>query len=134
MTGPYRNLDWTGVQNHTLVRSQNSGPDCLQISPVWSGPSPTVQSGPVSLLILKLLVLWLPGYQVVVAEAGHNCGWLNVWLVELWQQAWLCVSCDYSIRSSHIAGQSHSSRSRCIENWIYDGKSGNRGLVTRVTI
>ena len=44
-TGPYRSPDWTGLQNHTSVRSQNSGPDCLQISPVRSGPSPTVRSG-----------------------------------------------------------------------------------------
>ena len=44
-TGPYRSLDRTGLQNHTSVRSQNSEPDRLQISPVQSGPSPTVRSG-----------------------------------------------------------------------------------------
>jgi hypothetical protein len=44
-TGPYRSPDQTGLQNHTSVRSQNSGPDRLQISPVRSGPSPTVRSG-----------------------------------------------------------------------------------------
>jgi hypothetical protein len=44
-TGPYRSPDQTGLQNHTSVRSQNSGPDRLQISPVRSSPSPTVRSG-----------------------------------------------------------------------------------------
>ena len=58
----------------------------------------------VGLLVPELLVLRLPGYRVVVAEAGHNCGWLNVWLVELWRQAWLHVGRDYSVRSSRIAG------------------------------
>ena len=81
----------------------------------------------VRLLVPELLVPQLPGYWVVVAEASHNCGWLNIWLVELWWQARLCVSRDYSIRSSHIASQSYSSRSCCIANWIYGGKSGNRG-------
>jgi hypothetical protein len=81
----------------------------------------------VGLLVPELLVPQLPGYQVVVAEAGHNCGWLNVWLVELWWQARLHVGRDYSVRSSCIAGRSHSSRSRRIANWIYDGKSGNSG-------
>ena len=81
----------------------------------------------VGLVIPELLVLQLPGYQVVVAEAGHNCGWLNVWLVELWWQARLHVGREYSVRSSRIAGRSHSSRSRRIANWIYGGKSGNSG-------
>ena len=81
----------------------------------------------VGLLVPELLVPRLPGYWVVVAEAGHNCSWLNVWLVELWQQARLYVGCDYSVRSSRIAGRSHSSRSRRIVNWIYGGKSGNSG-------
>ena len=80
----------------------------------------------VGLLVPKLLVPQLPGYRVVIAEAGHNCGWLNVWLVELWRQAWLRVGRDYNVRSSRIAGQSHSSsRSHRMANWIYGGKSGN---------
>ena len=79
----------------------------------------------VGLLIPKLLVLQLPGYRVIVAEARHNCGWLNVWLVELWWQAQLRVSRNYSVRSNCIAGQSYSSRSRHIVNWIYGSKSGN---------
>ena len=78
----------------------------------------------VGLLVPELLVLRLPGYRVVIAEAS---GWLNVWLVELWQQARLYIGRDYSIRSSRIAGQSHSSRSRRIANWIYGGKSSNSG-------
>ena len=57
----------------------------------------------VGLLVPKLLVPQLPGYRVVVAEAGHNCGWLNVWLVELWQQVRLHIGRDYSVRSSRIA-------------------------------
>ena len=81
----------------------------------------------IGLLVPELLVPQLPGYQVVVAEAGHNCGWLNVWLVELWRQVRLHVGCDYSVRSSCIAGRSHSSRSRHIANWIYGGKSSNSG-------
>ena len=81
----------------------------------------------VGLLVSELLVLRLPGYRVIVAEAGHNCGWLNVWLVELWRQAQLHVGRDYSVRSSRITGRSHSSRSRRIANWIYGGKSGNSG-------
>jgi hypothetical protein len=81
----------------------------------------------VSLLVPKLLIPQLPGYRVVVAEAGHNCGWINVWLVELWRQAQLCVGHDYNIRSSHIAGRSYSSRSCRIVNWIYGGKSSNSG-------
>ena len=48
-----------------------------------------------------------------------------IWLVELWQQARLHVGRNYSVRSSRIAGRSHSSRSRSIANWIYGGKSGN---------
>ena len=44
-TGPYDSPDWTGPWDRTSVRSQNSGPDCLQISPVRSGPSLTVRSG-----------------------------------------------------------------------------------------
>ena len=59
----------------------------------------------VGLLVPKLLVPQLPGYRVVVAEAGHNCGWLNVWLVELRRQARLRVGRDYSVRSSRIAGE-----------------------------
>ena len=82
----------------------------------------------VGLLVSELLVPQLPGYRVVVAEAGHNYGWLNVWLVELWRQARLYVGRDYSVRSSRIAGRSHNSRSRCIANWIYGGKSGNSGI------
>src|SRR5580692_6351409 len=82
----------------------------------------------VGLLLPELLVLWLPGYRVVVAEAGHNCSWLNVWLVELWRQVRLYVGRDYSVRSSRIAGRSHSSRSRRIANWIYGGKSSNSGI------
>jgi hypothetical protein len=81
----------------------------------------------VGLLVPELLVLQLPGYWAVVAEAGHNCSWLNVWLVELWRQARLHVGRDYSVRSSRIAGRSHSSRSRRIANWIYSGKSGSSG-------
>jgi hypothetical protein len=81
----------------------------------------------VRLLVPELLVPQLSGYRVVVTEAGHNCGWLSVWLVELWRQAWLHVGRDYSVRSSCIAGRSHSSRSRPIANWIYGGKSGNSG-------
>jgi hypothetical protein len=81
----------------------------------------------VGLLVSELLVPQLLGYQAVIAEASHNCGWLNVWLVELWRQAQLYVGRDYSIRSSRIAGRSHSSRSRHIANWIYGGKSGNIG-------
>ena len=81
----------------------------------------------VGLLVPELLVPQLPGYRAVVAEAGHNCGWLNVWLVELWRQARLHVGRDYSVRSSRIAGRSHSSRSRRIANWIYGGKSSNSG-------
>ena len=81
----------------------------------------------VGLLVPNLLVPQLPDYWVIVAEAGHNCGWLNVWLVELWWQVRLCVGRDYSIRSSRIAGQSYSSRSCHIANWIYDGKSSNSG-------
>ena len=81
----------------------------------------------VGLLVPELLVPQLPGYRVVVAEAGHNCGWLNIWLVELWQQVRLHVSRNYSVRSSRIAGRSHSSRSRRIVNWIYGSKSGNSG-------
>ena len=45
--------------------------------------------------------------------------------MELWQQAWLRVGYDYSVRSSRIAGRSYSSRSRRIMNWIYGGKSSN---------
>jgi hypothetical protein len=37
----------------------------------------------VGLLVPELLVPWLLGYRTVIAEAGHNYGWLNVWLVEL---------------------------------------------------
>ena len=81
----------------------------------------------VRLLVPELLVPRLPGFRVVVAKAGHNCGWLNVWLVELWQQARLHIGHKYSVRSSHIAGRSHGSRSRRIANWIYSGKSGNSG-------
>ena len=81
----------------------------------------------VGLLVPELLVPQLPDYRVVVAEAGHNCGWLNVWLVELWRQVRLHVGRDYSVRSSRIAGRSHSSRNRRIANWIYGGKSGNSG-------
>ena len=81
----------------------------------------------VRLLVPELLVSRLPGYWAVVAEASHNCSWLNVWLVELWWQARLHVSRDYSVRSSRIAGRSYSSRSRHIANWIYGGKSGNSG-------
>ena len=77
----------------------------------------------VGLLVPELLVPQLPGYWVVVAEAGHNCGWLNVWLVELWRQAQLRVRCNYSVRNSHMAGRSHSNRSHHIANWIYDSKS-----------
>ena len=79
----------------------------------------------VGLLVPELLVPQLPGYRAVVAEASHNYGWLNVWLVELWRQVRLHVGCDYSVRSSRIAGRSHSSRSRRIANWIYGSKSGN---------
>ena len=86
-------------------------------------PVPGYQA--VELLVPKLLAPQLPGYWVIVAEASHNCSWLNVWLVELWLQVQLRVGRNYSIRSSRIAGQSHSSRSRCIANWIYGGKSGN---------
>ena len=57
----------------------------------------------IGLLVSELLVPQLLGYQVVIAEAGHNCGWLNVWLVELWRQAWLRVGHDYSVRSSRMA-------------------------------
>ena len=81
----------------------------------------------VGLLVPELLVPQLPGYRVVVAEAGHNYGWLNVWLVELWRQVWLHVGRDYSVKSSRIAGRSYSSRSRRIANWINGGKSGNSG-------
>ena len=44
-TGPYDSPDWTGPWDRTSVWSQNLGPDCLQISPVQSGPSLTVWSG-----------------------------------------------------------------------------------------
>ena len=81
----------------------------------------------VGLLVPELLVPQLPGYRAVVAEASHNCGWLNVWLVELWRQARLHVGRDYNVRSSRIASRSYSSRSRCIVNWIYGGKGGNSG-------
>jgi hypothetical protein len=57
----------------------------------------------IGLLVPELLVPRLPGYQVVVAEAGNNCSWLNIWLVELWRQAQLYVSRNYSVRSSRIA-------------------------------
>jgi hypothetical protein len=40
----YDSPDWTGPWDHTSVRSQNLGPDYLQISPVRSSPSPTVRS------------------------------------------------------------------------------------------
>jgi hypothetical protein len=81
----------------------------------------------IGLLVPELLVPQLPSYWVIVAEAGHNYGWLNVWLVELWRQARLHVGRNYSVRSSRIAGQSYSSRSHRIANWIYGGKSGNSG-------
>ena len=81
----------------------------------------------VGLLVPELLIPQLPGYRVVVTEAGHNCGWLNVWLVELWWQAWLRVGRDYSVRSSCMAGRSYSSKSCWIANWIYGGKSSNSG-------
>jgi hypothetical protein len=81
----------------------------------------------VGLLVPKLLVSRLPGYRTVVAEVGYNCGWLNIWLVELWQQAQLHIGHDYSVRSSRIAGRSYSSRSYCIANCIYGGKSSNSG-------
>src|SRR5580692_4537627 len=45
----------------------------------------------VGLPVPEPLVPQLPGYWVVVAEAGHNCGWLNMWLVKLWRQAQLYI-------------------------------------------
>ena len=43
-TGPYDSPDWTEPWDRTSVQYQISGLDYLQISPVQSGPSPTVRS------------------------------------------------------------------------------------------
>ena len=64
-SGP-ESQDRTGLRNHTSVRSQNLGPDCLQIGPVRSGPSPSVRSGQSSCELAELLA-----YEVLSGIMGY---------------------------------------------------------------
>ena len=111
-TGPYRSPDRTGLQNHTSVRSQNSGPDRLQISPVRSGPSPTVRSGQSSGWGVSSVPSLFPSYQHL--QFGHLCPWP----ANRWSFSFLFLSRSYGSRISPYACSLCSTRTTSLSPFL----------------